>query len=277
MIKLTKSIATILLIHLSFCLQAQLVGDMDDESKLYAETKQVNQFFRRFNGEEDEKGDRYYPKDKHYRSDKLRKKYLQILFDNSNQNLDNSIKKAFVNDVLKNDPQFLDFHGGDWFAEVQTSFSLNGKTQDVTLFLKLEKAHQGSQWDIFKVHCEAFSKHFKKDTSKVQQFLHPLSHELDFMNLRKAFANRDSVSQYTARSFKPDQLSIFIYEISRGNMTFKTVKNVKFHFFQVDNWYFELSQFNRDNYNRGWLISNLTQLKSPQDEVILKRYLFYEN
>ena len=55
--------------------------DKEDESKLYAETKQVNQFFRRFNGEEDEKGERYYPKDKQYRSEKLRRKYIGMLFD----------------------------------------------------------------------------------------------------------------------------------------------------------------------------------------------------
>jgi len=58
---------------------AQLVTDMDDESRLYAESKQVNQFFRRFNGEEDEKGKRFYPGDKLFRTAKLRKKYLGIL------------------------------------------------------------------------------------------------------------------------------------------------------------------------------------------------------
>ncbi|MTI21051.1 hypothetical protein E1176_08475 [Fulvivirga sp. RKSG066] len=274
--RLVRSLAIITIIHLSFGLQAQLVGEMDDESKLYAETKQVNQFFRRFNGEEDEKGNRYYPKDKRYRQDKLRKKYLEILFDNSNTNLDKAIKKEFVDAVIDR-PAFLDFHKDSWFAEVNTTFTLNGKQENIKLFLKLEKAHKGTQWDIFKIHSDTFMSHFKRDTSKVQQFLHPLSHELDFMNLRKAFANKDSVSQFTERSFQPDQLSIFVYEISRGALKFETVNDVKFHFFQIDNWYFELSQFNRDGYNRGWLISNLTKLKSAQDEAILKKYLFYEN
>ncbi len=46
-------------------LQSQTVGNyVEDESALYSSTKQVNQFFRRFNGEEDTKGDRYYPEDK---------------------------------------------------------------------------------------------------------------------------------------------------------------------------------------------------------------------
>src|SRR5688572_3573646 len=66
---------------------AQIVGDMEDESRLYAESKQVNQFFRRFNGEEDEKGNRYYPGDKQHRSDKLRRQYLRVLFDESNSGI----------------------------------------------------------------------------------------------------------------------------------------------------------------------------------------------
>src|SRR5438034_1259030 len=70
---------------------AQLMSDMD-ESKLYAQTKQVNQFFRRFNGEEDEKGERYHPNDKQYHNAKLRKKYLGILFDASNGGMSNELK-----------------------------------------------------------------------------------------------------------------------------------------------------------------------------------------
>src|SRR5690242_16309161 len=85
--------------------------DKEDESKLYAETKQVNQFFRRFNGEEDEKGERYYPKDKQYRSEKLRKKYIGMLFDAGNAGINGDLKVQFAKDVLeKTKPVILDFH-----------------------------------------------------------------------------------------------------------------------------------------------------------------------
>ncbi len=98
-------------------LRAQLTGDMEDESRLYASTKQVNQFFRRFNGEEDEKGNRYYPRDKNYRSVKLRKKYLGILFDASNSGIKDDVKVQFAKAVLeKTPPAVLDFHGPNWFC-----------------------------------------------------------------------------------------------------------------------------------------------------------------
>src|SRR5687768_4560571 len=265
------------LAFLSHSLQAQLVDEMDDESKLYAENKQVNQFFRRFNGEEDEKGERYYPKDKQYRGEKLRKKYIGILFDASNSGISQEVKLEFSKDVLnKEKPVFLNFHGGNWFSEVHTLFLMNGKEVPVTLFMELEKHHQGTRWVISKVYAEMFKSSFERDTVKVGKFLHPLSHELDFMNLRKAFSNPDSVSQYTLKKFVPDHLSVFLYEVKKGNLKFKTVQGVQFHFFQIDGWYFELSQFNRPGYNTGWLISNLVKVKNEFEKNLLKKYVYYE-
>ena len=266
-----------ILILLSLSLQAQLVDEMDDESKLYAENKQVNQFFRRFNGEEDEKGERYYPKDRLYRSEKLRKKYIGILFDASNAGITPELKVEFTKDVIdKEKPAILNFHGGNWFSEVHTLFLMNGKEVPVTLFMELEKHHQGTRWVISKVYADIFKPYFERDTVKVGKFLHPLSHELDFMNLRKAFSNPDSVSQYTLKKFVPDHLSVFLYEVKKGNLKFKTVQEVKFHFFQIDGWYFELSQFNRPGYNTGWLISNLVKIKNESEKNLLRKYVYYE-
>lgn len=251
--------------------------DKEDESKLYAETKQLNQFIRRFNGEEDEKGERYYPRDKQYRSEKLRKKYIGILFDDSNKGINGDLKVQFAKDVLdKTKPVFIDFHGGNWFSEVHTTFTMNGKTEPVTLFMELEKDHEGTKWVISKVYASMFDPYFVRDTTKVGKFLHPMSHELDFMNLRKAFNYTDSIAQFAVKRFRPDHLSLFLYEVKKGNLKFKTVEELKFHFFQINGWYFELSEFNRAGYNTGWLISNLVKLNNESEKNILRKYLYYE-
>ena len=123
---------------------AQLVSDLEDETKLYAQTKQVNQFFRRFNGEEDEKGNRYYSYDKQYRSNKLRKKYLGVLFDETNTGISPAVKTEFVKHLLESkDSGILEFHKPIWFAEVQTVFTSNGNDQPITLFMDLEQSHLG--------------------------------------------------------------------------------------------------------------------------------------
>jgi hypothetical protein len=262
---------------LSTPLFAQLADDMGDESKLYAESKQVNQFFRRFNGEEDEKGKRYNPDDKLYHSAKLRKRYLSILFDESNSGMEANLKVEFVKQVLDhNEKTLLDFHGDNWFSEVEATFMAKGKPTPVTLFMKLEKNHLGYKWVIQKVHSKYFESYFSRDTARIGQFIHPLSHELDFMTLRKAFTYRDSISQFTVKDFVPDHLSLFLYEVKNGNLKFEYVNDVKFHFFQIDGWYFELAQFNRSGYNTGWLIGNLVKLSSESDENILKKYLYHE-
>lgn len=255
-------------------LHAQLANDMD-ESKLYAQSKQVNQFFRRFNGEEDEKGNRYYPRDKQYQSVKLRKKYMGTLFDERNSGIDVKLKTEFARQALDK-PAILDFHGGNWFSEVHTTFTYNGKDQPVILFMELEKDHLGYKWVISRVHADMFVPVFVRDTTRVGRFLHPMSHELDFMNLRKAFADTDSITQFTARRYTPDQLAVFLYEVKRGNLKYKTVNEVKFHFFQLEGWYFELSQFNRPGYNTGWLISNLVRLNTARERDLLRKYLYYE-
>ena len=255
-------------------IQAQITDQ--DETQLYAESKQVNQFIRRFNGEEDEKGNRYYASDKLFQSPKLRKKYLGILFDESNKGISSALKSEFTKIVLDK-PRLLDFHGGKWFSEVQTTFALNGRDQPVTLYMELEKDHLGSKWVIQKVYSEAFRSAFARDTVKIGKFLHPMSHELDFMNLRKAFENKDSVSQFASKRFTPDYLSVFLYEIKKGNLKFKTVDQVKFHFFQIDGWYFELAEFNRPGCNTGWLISSLVKLTGDADTALLRRFIYNEN
>lgn len=274
-------LALVLIAMVGLFLPATLFGQVmvegEDESRLYAESKQVNQFFRRFNGEEDERGNRYYPGDKQYRSEKLRRQYLRILFDESNLDISSALKSSFVKDVLeKPDDSILKFHGGNWFAELHTTFTMNGKNQPVVLFMELEKHRLGTRWVIQKVHADMFDPYFRVDTVRVGKFLHPMSHELDFMNIHKAFDNRDSINQYVVKRFVPDHLSLFLYEVKKGNLRFRSVDELKFHFFQIDGWYFGISEFNRPGYNTGWLISNLVKLNSASDKDLLRKFLYYE-
>ncbi|MEQ8472384.1 MAG: hypothetical protein RIC35_14420 [Marinoscillum sp.] len=272
---------TILLITLiiSFTSVGQgLTDDMKDtEEKLIASTKQINQFLHRFNGEEDEKGDRYYPGNKKYRDTGLRKSYLPVLFDLETGYVPEALAKEFMRDVTdKREPKFLDFHDNEWLAEVTTVFNYKGKETSVLLYMKIQKQGQGYEWVIDDVAFDQFKRMFNKDTSESKRFIHPMSHELDFMTFRKAFADEPNPEQFTARTFTPDYLTLFLYEIKRGNLKYKTVKNVKFHFFTIDNWYFELANFNRPGYNTGWLISNLVKLE-PNQKQMMKDYIYDKN
>ena len=253
------------------------VGEyLGDEKLFYAATKQVNQFLRRFNGEEDLQGKRYYQQDSNYRDPGLRSKYIKILFDNKQKDISLDLKKQFLAEVIDSDlPQYLDLHGGSWFAEVSAKFTYKGRDERLQLFLRLQEEPVGSKWVIFKAYFDPFKEYFVVDTADKNKFIHPMSHELDFMNLRKIFDDPEIAAAYTDEDFRPDYLSLILYEIKQSNLKFKTVNRVKFHFFQLENWYFELSEFNRSGSNTGWLISNLVNVNMHQKDQ-LRKFIYYE-
>lgn len=258
--------------------KAQLIDNyVDDERMLYAHTKQVNQFFRRFNGEEDAYGIRFSINDSLYRNNFYRKNFLEHLFDERSYLIDDIQKFQFINEVTnQEDPKFLDFHGGNWVAEVKAIFVYKGQERSCTLFLNLQEEEVGSKWVISRIIFESYRSFFRDIDSipeSQQRFLHPLSHELDFMNLIKVFRSEELIEQFADRTYNPDHLSIFIYEFRKGLLQFKTIEQVKFHFFQIGGWYFELSKFNRKSLNSGWLISNLLKI-TEEDQKVLKSFIY---
>ena len=136
--------------------------------------------------------------------------------------------------------------------------------------MKIQPERLGFEWVIDQVIFPPFKNLFNKPVGESKDFLHPLSHELGFMNLRRAFQDSKLPESFTANSYKPDYLSIFLYEMKQNNLRFDTVSGVKFHFFQIGGWYFEVNQFNRPGFNTGWLISNLVRLGPGDKETILK-------
>lgn len=271
--------ALLLALSLPFTLifaQTNLGTITGDESSLYAQTKQVNQFFRRFNNEEDRFGVRYYPGDSLYRDNVFRATYLNMLFDLSGSYIDDNLKKEFIKQVTdKASHKFLEFHGGLWFAEVLTTFNYENSKENLLLFLNLEKENLGSKWVITNIYYNRFLKLFYKgDEEQVKtSFLHPMSHELDFMNIYKSFREPGYVEYYANKDYRPDYLSLLFYEIKKGDMKFESVGQVKFHFFQVDGWYFEVTFLNRQGNNSGWLISKLYRINDQEKEELIKFYL----
>ncbi|MEM7370209.1 MAG: hypothetical protein AAF587_16495 [Bacteroidota bacterium] len=269
----------LLLLTISSSLQAQWVGDyLGDERALYAETKQVNQFFRRFNCEEAPDGERYFPGQKGYRDPKLRLEYLDMLFDHDNEAITRKLRSSFILKVTDpNRSVFLDFHGDDWFAEVNITVEYQGKEEKMTLFMDLEEGDVGSKWVFNNVYFEPFHRLFSAQVNEelVPPFIHPLSHELDFMEFSKVFKNKERLEVYASSEFQPDYLTLFLYESKQQKLRFKTVNKVKFHFFQVEGWYFELNEFNRPGTNKGWLISQMMRLPPGQKEILLK-YIYHK-
>lgn len=270
----------LILINLSI-VSAQGLGSgstIKDDGRLSASTKQLNQFFRRFNAEESLDGNtRFYPGDSLFHNPSLREAFITRLFDLETSGIPQQLRVEFINQALSKDyPRFLRFHGGDWFSEVRATFMFQGRREVATLIMKVQPQGLGYEWIIDQIIFTPFQDLFDKQSGEEKDFLHPLSHELGFMNLRRAFQESELPESFTASSFSPDYLSIFLYEMKKGNIRFETVNEVKFHFFQINGWYFEVSQFNRPGFNTGWLISSLIKL-NPGDKDALQKYIYGKN
>lgn len=268
----------VLMLALCFKVDAQVIGNLGDvqvdEREFYTMTKQMGQFIHRFNYEEDQYGNRLYPGDKDYRNAAKRKDAIALLFDLENPRTSGTLRNYFIEDLTKNNNQFFEFLGGDWYSEISAKFKWKGQMVDISMIMALEKDGLGSKWVITNVFFSEFQKYFPQGelTEREKHFLHPMSHELDFMNIYKIFNDPQTVEYYASTDYHPDYLTLFFYEIKQGNLKFDHVESVKFHVFQIKNWYFEVSWFNRSGYNSGWLISNLIYLKENEKEALIKIY-----
>lgn len=256
--------------------QSSTIGDFDfDESSFYAMTKQMSQFFSRFNQEEDQFGKKIHPSAPEYHNNSLRKNVLPLLFDADNPRTGGKLRDMFIEDLThENQEIFMRFQGGKWYAEAEASFDYQGKTVSVVLFLMIEKEGLGSKWVLTNVYFPTFNKLFPEGemAEREKHFLHPMSHELDFMNIHKAFKQPEVIEYYAYKDYKPDFLTLFFYEVKMGRLRFKQINHLKFHIFQIRNWYFEVSYFNRKGMNSGWLISNLMYIEEADKIPILKFY-----
>mgnify|MGYP003292785779 CR=1 FL=1 len=268
----------ILLLSLFQVVKSQVytnLGDVEsDERALYTMTKQMSQFISRFNYEEDQYGKKINPDSPDYRDRIKRKDVLPLLFDMDNRRTNGSLRDFFIADLTEKDSNYFEFLGGKWYSEVSATFKWKGESVELSMIFAIEQENLGSKWVLTNVFFSEFNKLFPKGDIAEQQkhFLHPMSHELDFMNIHKVFKTPECVEYYASESYTTDYLSIFFYEIKKGNLVFEKVNSEKFHVFQIDNWYFEVSWFARDGYNTGWLISNLVFLKDNEKEELLKFY-----
>ena len=256
-------------------ISAQSIGDVQmDEANLYAMTKQMGQFIRRFNYEEDQFGNQINPNDPSYRNTEKRRQSMAILFDQQTYGSQPDLQRYFIEDVTANDSTFMTFLGGRWYSEVSAAFKYKGKNVSIIMILGVEKEGLGSKWVLNNIYFSEFNKLVPTGeiSEKEKHFLHPMSHELDFMNIYKIFKEPEVIEYYASKRFEPDYLTLFFYEIKKGNLVFQEVESVKFHVFQIKDWYFEVSWFNRSGSNSGWLISNLIYIPEKEKKDLIKFY-----
>jgi len=256
----------ILIFLISTPLFSQILTDSqkDRENIFIARIKQFNEFTDRFNHKSDFNGN---PTDSAFRAAMPREKIITLLFDLKDPRIHPAdsrysadyfrMKEAFISDVIRNKFS-LNKYSPDIIAEARTRVIYKGKPQQVRLFLIQEIVGNNSvKWVLNSAKGDILNI-FKTDTSMVR-FISPTSNETDFINLRRALEDTEHLQYYATQDFEPDLLTLFFYFIKSGIIKYEYVEEVVYHIIDIPGWYLKVKEFNRNELNSGWLITDIAR------------------
>jgi hypothetical protein len=171
----------------------------------------------------------------------------------SQEYLDQVVK--FADDVAENNI-YLDKHSDRIKAVVTTSVTYHGSPDTIRIILTQEVDTPNLvRWVISGVEAD-FLEIPRRDTTQVR-FLSPVSHELGFMDLAKAFREAGHAGDYTIKDFEYDPLSVFLYGIYLEDFVFKQVMDVRYEIIISDLYCLTLSWVYSGGVYSGWMITDL--------------------
>ena len=262
----------LLLIAFAGSLSAQVIeSNSQRELNFVFEVKQIDEFFERFNNEQNSFLASYirlkYPGVQITRSS-----LLESLFNTEVHGAEADLIREFCLQVADSArPEYLDFYRGEWYAEAVCKFKLNGQLTEAVVLLKIQQEENGgSKWII----VSAFSKRLGVTDLPVIfpykpgccQFLNPMSHATNFISLSRALRDKTNLSDYLDTGFMEyPYAKSFARALLRNQLEYLYVKTIRYHFLQIDGWIFTVNQFTRKSNHSGWLVSSL-QKTTPQEK-----------
>ncbi|MCC3158593.1 hypothetical protein LJ737_15190 [Hymenobacter sp. 15J16-1T3B] len=240
------------------------------------EVKQVDEFIERFNNEESAFINEYLKK-KYPSSSLSREKMIKSLFNTKSSNWNFGDINSFIKQVSSVDnPQYLDFNSGNWFARVNCRISYCGKPYSAMLIMQRKAYADGSaKWVI--VDVKYADSNMRQTMAVAAQngimecpqpvdsltSLNPMSHAIGFMNLDLATQKPENIGNFViASAGRSRNLNLFIDACLRNKLKIIQATSTTYSFLQIKGWRIEIKQFNRQSQNSGWLISKLVKIPS---------------
>ncbi len=244
---------------------AQVLGNLLDNNLYDARIKLVDEFFERFNGKAMRSDIKADSQDADFKN-------LLVLFNGEMfKSLQDSAfmeAKSFAHKVLQDSVQ-INYNDTTWIAKATCHGTFKGKPVDFTLYLNVENRYgKLYKWVIAKAEGNIFS--LKPSLEKESIMLMPDDHETNFMSLRRITTEKDDyILNYKQKQFSIDQTSVFYAFVNTGQLEIEYVKSLEFMFFQVPEYKFSISYFERDAYNAGWLINSLERVTDKEKAEFL--------
>jgi hypothetical protein len=136
--------------------------------------------------------------------------------------------------------------------------------------MKIETTqNKGSKWMIVGVGSSILKSNIVVtqmiESKNKTKCISPTSHATNFVALKRAFEDKDNLSDYFERSyFKRPNMLEFYNAIINDEIEFSYVVKIKYHFLLADKWIFTVENFPRESINSGWLI-NYIQIVSASE------------
>jgi hypothetical protein len=241
-----------------------------NESIFLVRTKQFNEFIDRFNYKTNFNGDQ---PDSVFMSKIPRDKMINSLFDMKDPRIDRidksfsgnylDEKTEFVNEVVHNN-LLIHKYSDKIIAEAKSKVIYNGIPRSIQIFLTQEIAGKDMvKWVIINVKGDLFN--FLQSDTVFVRFIPPSSNETDFINLKRALEDKDHLQYYSSKDYTPDYLTVFYYMLNSGLVKFEYVEEVIYHIIDLPGWCIKVKEFNRNEMNSGWLISDV--IKNSSDKI----------
>ncbi len=248
------------------------------DEKMVVRVKQFSEFIERFNYEKDllnrEVGDEFKRKI-------TRQDYIKLLINKkdprlsgkSSQDAANYTKliDEFTIDVTAK-KYMLDLCSNRLFAKAISAVTLFGKEEKMALILQKKcNENLSSFWSLTSVISDAL----ELNTVMNVENLPPTSNETNFIDLKRIL-NAKKLPGVTGE-FSYENQSVFSYLVHRGDLKFEYVREVEYFIFDIPGWILKVKEYERDDYNSGWLIEDVIRADSHEKQNFMKKELAIRN
>ena len=236
------------------------------------EIKHIDEFIERFNDDKDAFITTYVRAN--YPGTNVDRQSLILNLFNRKISWNNAEMRKFVQRVIDPDkPTYLDFDSDNWYAEALCRFIYKGRIVDVRILLKIQQeVNGGTKWMIVSASSGAIPPSAGainvQESYDLSKFLNSTSHATNFISLNRALNDRQGIANYLDSNFMKSPYSMaFLKALLAKQLSFQYVKNITYHFLQVNGWILTVSRFTRNSVNSGWLINSMKEASEEEKEA----------
>lgn len=254
---------------------AQISIDVKDpilDSLFKHSVKSLDEFMARFNGKENNPNIKVDSKES-------RENNIIALFDKEwllnvqNQYSEKNSLVADISEFIKHVCKSkLQIAADDsmFFAQACLKVKYQGKEKILNLILRMEDTgNYIYRWSICGVN--GLIENQILDTI-INNGIRPIDHEMNFMQLRSVLSNaNNNMTNYRSMGTTIDPLSYFFALVKAKQILIIQCNAVVYHVFSIGGYYLKIENFNRMDFNSGWLISDFKKISEHEKNNYLKK------